>query len=357
MNTLDKSESPLVSVIMPVYNAAPYLRLAIESILNQKYANIEFIIINDGSTDNSVSIIESYGDKRIKFIDFKSNKGIEERLNYGCHIAQGLYIARMDADDISLSNRLALQVMFLNKHQDIMLVGTDLLLFKQQRVVGYRTYFNKNEYLKIRALFSSPLAHATIVFRKQLIELGIKYKNGYRYAEDFKLFNDILKDHKVANICIPLYLYRQFPKRTSPTYKQILKNSLQKIFIEQFNNTSWKINQENLEAHYQLATSNLKQVYALKRTDQIEKWILNILEQNEITKHFDSFFLKQYMGLLYIRLVIKHYPYKIFKLRQFSINLISSLKILNYLIVFYTKKVYYSIYYNYLNPFRWLKNR
>jgi glycosyltransferase involved in cell wall biosynthesis len=91
---------------MSVYNGDEYLSASIESILNQTYKNFEFIIINDGSTDNTEKIIFSYNDKRIKYIKYDSNLGYVARLNYGLSIAKGTFIARMDADDISKPERL-----------------------------------------------------------------------------------------------------------------------------------------------------------------------------------------------------------------------------------------------------------
>src|SRR5690242_9380591 len=100
---------------MPVYNASSYLREAIESILNQTYSNFEFIIINDGSTDNSLEIIRSYHDPRISVVNNETNLGIIKTRNKGLKLAKGKYIANMDADDISLSSRLEKQVQYLEQ--------------------------------------------------------------------------------------------------------------------------------------------------------------------------------------------------------------------------------------------------
>jgi glycosyltransferase involved in cell wall biosynthesis len=106
---------PLVSVLMPAYNTEKYIHQAIKSILNQTYKNIEFIIFNDGSIDNTLSIIESYAaiDNRIVVVSSKTNKGYVYHLNHGISIANGKYIARMDSDDISLPKRIENQVLFM----------------------------------------------------------------------------------------------------------------------------------------------------------------------------------------------------------------------------------------------------
>ena len=120
---------PMVSVVMPVYNGSKYLKEAIDSILNQTFTNFELIIINDGSTDNSEDIIFSYQDRRIYYLKNEHNKGICITLNRGLDNARGKYIARMDCDDISMPQRLAKQVNYLERHRDVGALGTDIITF------------------------------------------------------------------------------------------------------------------------------------------------------------------------------------------------------------------------------------
>ncbi|MGB1216791.1 MAG: glycosyltransferase family 2 protein, partial [Saprospiraceae bacterium] len=134
------TQVPIVSVIMPVYNGGTYLHTAIQSILHQKFSDFEFIIINDGSSDNSLEIIESFEDKRIKCISFEQNQGIVAALNKGVESSKGKYIARMDADDISHPERLGKQVDFLEKRTEIGIVGTGAFIFsinKNNKIKGH----------------------------------------------------------------------------------------------------------------------------------------------------------------------------------------------------------------------------
>ena len=116
------SDAPCVSVLMPAYNVEKYVGAAIESILNQTFSDFEFIIINDGSTDDTANIIKKYAaqDKRIRFIDNHENRGFIARLNDCLDLARGKYVAKMDSDDISLPERFAKQVDFLNTNPDVM---------------------------------------------------------------------------------------------------------------------------------------------------------------------------------------------------------------------------------------------
>ena len=127
---MDVSKTPLISVVMSVFNTEMYLNKSIESILKQSYKNFEFIIIDDGSTDSSLSIILNYmkKDKRMVLIS-RENKGLPYSLNEGIDKSIGKYIARMDADDISLSTRLAEQIEFMEKNNEIGIVGTWIEIF------------------------------------------------------------------------------------------------------------------------------------------------------------------------------------------------------------------------------------
>jgi glycosyltransferase involved in cell wall biosynthesis len=115
---------PRISVVMSVYNGEKYLRQAIESILQQTYTDFEFIIIDDGSTDSSREIIQSYDDKRIRLVINEQNIGLTKSLNKGIRLAKGEFIARMDADDISLPQRFEKQVAYLDSHPEVGVLGT-----------------------------------------------------------------------------------------------------------------------------------------------------------------------------------------------------------------------------------------
>ena len=121
----------MITVLMSVYNGEEYLRIAIDGILNQTYNDFEFIIINDGSTDQSRNIICSYTDKRIKLIDNDKNNGLIYSLNKGIENASGKYIARMDADDISLPTRLQKQFDYLESNKHFALVGSSAILIDE----------------------------------------------------------------------------------------------------------------------------------------------------------------------------------------------------------------------------------
>ena len=199
---------PKVTVLMPVYNGEKYLREAIDSILNQTFTDLEFLIINDGSTDNSEKIIKTYNDKRIKLINNETNLKIAATLNKGIELSQGEYIARMDADDISLPNRLEIQVKYMDSHPDIGVCGSWYKNFGLKK--GIIKLPENNTDIKASMLFLCPVCHPTVLFRKNLFNnLGLKYRLDAINAEDYYLWLDAaLKNVKFKNLQKVLVNYR-----------------------------------------------------------------------------------------------------------------------------------------------------
>ena len=203
-------KTPMISVIMSVYNDEKYLSKAVESILNQSYKDFEFIIVNDGSTDNSFEILEKYqqDDKRVILIE-QDNIGLTKSLNKAIDMACGKYIARMDSDDISLSTRFQKQLEFLEQNKDYALVGTNILkidVFDNELEVNETKYSYKDicETFKIR----NCIAHGSIMVNKELLGGLFHYDEEFLYAQDFRLWTKMAKQYKIANLEDVLYKLR-----------------------------------------------------------------------------------------------------------------------------------------------------
>ncbi|MGH2416577.1 MAG: glycosyltransferase family 2 protein, partial [Microcystaceae cyanobacterium] len=178
--------NPKVTVIMPVYNSEDYLYNSINSILNQTFKNLEFLIFNDGSTDKSAEIIQSYSDPRIKFYNSYKNCGHVVHLNRGIDLAQGQYIARMDSDDIALPKRLEKQVTFLEKHPEVGILGSYCWLINElgQKLGIYPVPLHD---LQIRwtSLLANPFAHPTVILRRDVLrENNLNYNISLQAVED-----------------------------------------------------------------------------------------------------------------------------------------------------------------------------
>jgi len=194
---MDEDLKPIVTVVMPVYNAALYLKEAVDSILNQTLKDFELLIINDGSTDNSLQIIQSYDDKRIRLVNNEVNCGIIKTRNKGLALSTGKYIAMMDADDISLPTRLEKQVKYLEQNKDAAVLATKLVLMNENgEEQGYwpedfrtTTVSQINKTLPISNCIGQP----TVMMRADTVK-SIGYNNAFLHNEDWGLWLNIISN-------------------------------------------------------------------------------------------------------------------------------------------------------------------
>lgn len=225
------NKKPIVSVVMPVYNCQEYLPEAIESILEQTYQEFEFIIIDDGSTDNTSLILSTFEkkDSRIKVIRQK-NQGIVSALNNGIANSQGEYIARMDADDISYPQRIELQVKFMTQNQEVGVVGCFWQIIDAMGKINSRNDYSATTHLEIIwALCSSnPIAHPGVMFRKSAFEKVNGYRELYRHAEDYDLWVRLANEVKYFVIPQPLIFLRKHKENiTTVFFQESLNNSIE----------------------------------------------------------------------------------------------------------------------------------
>jgi len=207
---------PFVTVLMPVFNGEKYLNEAIESILNQTYTNFEFLIINDGSTDSTEDIILSYTDSRIRYIKNETNIQLIASLNKGIQLSNGKYIARMDADDMSLPHRLEKQVQFMEANTEVGICGSWVQKFGQRNEIV--RYPETHDEISVSLLFYSSISHPASIWRTELFrKYSLIFKSDYLYAEDYKLWADAFRIMRLYNIQEILLKYRLHPNQMGET--------------------------------------------------------------------------------------------------------------------------------------------
>lgn len=207
---------PSVSILMPVYNAEPYLSEAIQSMLNQTYTDFELIILDDCSTDGSADVVQTFSDKRIIYHRNEVNSGLANNLNTGLKLAKGKYIARMDGDDISLPHRLQTQVDFLESHPDIDLCSCAMQMFGADNQLWIRD--RDPEQVKITMMFYSAVLHASSVFRKDVFEQNNLIYNQETFpAEDYDLWARAAFYCRMVNLPDVMYLYRMHRTQVTST--------------------------------------------------------------------------------------------------------------------------------------------
>lgn len=193
-------ETPRVTISMSVYNPGPVLREAIRSILEQTYNNLEFIIINDGSTDCTLDILSEFKDARIKIVNDGKNKGLATRLNQSISMATGYYFARMDADDISYSDRIEKQVAFLRNNPDVSIVGGAVCEFNDAGAThGKHVSPTDNIEIMAKPWCGVPLAHPTWCGKTEWFAKN-KYKSNSVMSEDQELLIRASGHSRYANI-------------------------------------------------------------------------------------------------------------------------------------------------------------
>jgi len=294
---MDYGVGPLVSIILPVFNGELYLRDAIQSILDQTYENFELLIFNDGSTDGSLRIAESFADKRIRIYNDSQNRGYVAHLNYGLSNARGKYIARMDADDISNHERLRTQVEFMERFSEVGVCGTFVTLIDENgRLLGKGHHFVDDDMLRIRLLTDSCFAHPTVMFRKAIVEANnISYDQHYAPAEDYKLWFDLSLKTKLANI--PNYLLKYRIHGSQITQKQRAVQSrasdaIRRMAIESF------IAQPMENAAFTFHNSLFKKEFVTAKEYVINarSWLLSLIVHNRNVKHFNEELFERYLG-------------------------------------------------------------
>jgi len=212
--------NPIISVVLSTYNDEKYIEESIQSILGQTFQNFEFIIINDGSCDNTESIIKQFKDERIIYIKNEKNLGLPTSLNIGLHIARGKYIARMDADDISLPKRFQVQLRFMERNQDIAVCGCFYKRIGQAHEV-YRTE-TKAEMNKIKMIKGPTVPHPGFFIRKSFIDqYTLRYNTRYRATQDYEFLMHVIKYGEITNVGEILLLRREHKGQISHSKKSM----------------------------------------------------------------------------------------------------------------------------------------
>lgn len=287
---------PLVSIAMPMYNGQSYLREAIDSILNQTYTNIELIVIDDGSTDNSVSIIESYDDPRISLFQNDKNRGVAYTRNRAIELAKGDYLAWMDCDDISLPKKIDLQVAFMEKNLDVSVCGTSYLRFFEKEIFYQDIAESNHEKIRTSFIFRpATIFMPTAMLRTTVLaEDKIQFDDTLRMAEDYDFFQRFCEVRKSSNLTEVLFHYRDNPESITNTYEKkkherfLLKQKIYKRILEDISVT---VVPEDLINHENCTNSIMFKDF--KTFKNCASHLRIIEEANNASKKYDAKLLKK----------------------------------------------------------------
>lgn len=224
-------KAPKVTVLMAVHNAESYLRQAVESILNQSFDDFELLIYDDASQDQSVEIVQSFKDSRIRTVLNPVNQGHPRVRNLCMQIARGEYIAVLDADDIAHRDRLRIQTDFLDRNRGISLVGSPYEIIDESgRVVGIQKLYSDELSIKWGLLLGNRFGHSTVMFRLNDVLAVGGYDGTLPFAADFELWVRLATRSRLANLAFPVTQYRVHSQNATHTVRSATKeNTLAQI--------------------------------------------------------------------------------------------------------------------------------
>lgn len=318
--------TPLLSVLMPVYNASVFLQEAIQSVLDQTFDDFEFIIINDGSIDDSEFIIQRFQDKRIRYVKNDVNIKLIKTLNLGFALARGKYVARIDADDICKTNRFEKQIAYLENHPEIGVLGSHATIIDENnQQIGECIYPIEHDAIALDLVRYNPMIHPTIMVRTSIVkEEAILFDEHFVHAEDYELWTRLITKTKFANLADKLLLYRKHSAQISSVHtneqlilnKQISINYLKKIGWRNMEAITWYFSfyersmytfHEGLMAYQSIFQENRSQKYFSEKLfeNQLQKKVLDYCLNQKTMNQIDYKKVRELIGLLSIELTIK----------------------------------------------------
>ncbi|SBV94581.1 glycosyltransferase family 2 protein [uncultured Dysgonomonas sp.] len=297
---------PLVSVLMPCYNVEKYVEESMNSILNQTYADLQIVAINDCSTDNTGRILHGLAEKdsRITVVENEENLKLIKTLNKGVSLCKGEYIARMDADDIALPTRIEKEVAFLENNKEHDIVSTLFYAFRTENP-GKRDLHHsplKDEELRAYLLFKSGICHPAVMIRKRLFtELGLSFETEYLHVEDYALWSKAMYKTKLANIGEPLLLYRVHQHQVSSLNEELQTDNKKKVFKIHCFRLGLPTDGDFLEIYSSVAEC-VPLHSSFRYLDQCEEFMLSLIRINREKPFCDAAYLERMLSVHWLRL-------------------------------------------------------
>lgn len=259
---------------MSVFNGEAFLKQAIESILNQTFTDFEFIIINDGSNDNTLSIIQNYTDSRITLINNEINLGLITSLNKGVTLAKAPLIARMDADDIAFPDRLFNQYQYFQNNPNCNIIGGNYSIISKNKTISFNHNFSNGQ-LKTILLFSTCFMHPLVMFKKSSDSL---YDENFKHVEDYELWTRLATKYEFGFCEQKLIIYRSHNQQISAQNNTIQLQKSSQIRQNYLTALGFKFTNEQLEIHNLIGNNNF--ITNKNTLILIENWLQNLINQN-----------------------------------------------------------------------------
>ena len=294
---------PMVTVLMPVHNGAEFLRGAAESILGQTCRDLELLVVNDGSTDRTPDILAGLAaaDPRVRVIGGAARLGFSGALNLGLEQARGALIARMDADDIALPDRLEAQSGFMRAHPGVGLCGGLVEAFGLRTGAFHKPPLTPDETL-CYALFDNPFAHPTIMLRRDLVmRHGLRFDPAFCPSDDYELWSRCLRLFPCANLDRVVLRYRVHARSMSEADWSEMDRLAARIAARELAAMGLPVDDDTIRFHRNLGRGRC---FPIQRREELlrgEKWLRALLAAGEKSGRYPVETLRRTVGDIWFR--------------------------------------------------------
>lgn len=295
--------SPRFSIVMPVFNTAQYLRQAIDSVLCQTYADLELIVVDDCSPDDSASICRSYSDSRVQLVSLTKNRGLGGARNAGIDVARGEFIGFLDSDDVAVPERLALQLTYFDSHPNCIMLGGGYQRMQTsgELLPGGNLFPLPTDAVRPMLLLKNNFNASTLTIRRSAMPLG-----GFRhvFAEDYDFITRAKADcpGDFANLQVVLAYYRINPNGLSNTTRRAaVRDALWEIQQPMLTRLGLQASEQEREAHQIISFATYDGIQ-FERLAPVDDWFKKILHANSRTHIYDDAALRLALGEAWFRL-------------------------------------------------------
>lgn len=294
--------APAVTVLMPVYNGARYVQATIATILEQTFTDFEFLIIDDGSTDATEDIVRTFKDDRIRLLKNQERLKLSGALNRGLEEANGKFVARMDADDLAVPDRLETQVRLLNNSPDVGVCGGWIQKFGMGRKEVNR-FPESAELVKAYALFDCPLAHPTVMLRKSFFDqYELRYNGAYYPTEDYELWSRCLELFPCVNIPRVLLKYRVHAGSMTCSDWKEMDGKAALIAGRKLQQMGLNPTEDEMRFHRNIGRGESFHCQTMDQVHLAEKWLQQLKQTNEVKHVYDDEAFGEMLSLVWFRL-------------------------------------------------------
>ncbi|MGB4205308.1 MAG: glycosyltransferase family 2 protein [Bacteroidales bacterium] len=307
---------PVLSIVMPVFNAEPFIFEAVSSLLNQSFYDFELIIVDDGCTDKSIDIVKSFNDERIRLITNEQNSGIVFSRNRGIELARGRYIAPFDADDIAEKDKFQKQINFLENNKDYGIIGSwALLIDKNGKKLKKKWKVNAPaDRIPVILLFRNYFIQSAVVIRREALPTG-NYTKGFDAVEDYKMWFEISRKYKVWNYPEYLLKYRIHDSSITQKQKQKMAGRDIKVFDYIFNTLGYDLSDRHKELLLYIKGDTLFNESSLVK--ETEQFLIYLLELNRDLQEINHHELIKVVYNRWLKICFQKKPFSLRSLLHF----------------------------------------